>query len=106
MKNDNTGSKTTFTSLVVRKAYTYYLKGLNAAEIGKLLDVSARTVQRYIKDNDFKEHANPPTIEQKTHDLYVKGLTYRQIAKAIGKSRTSVYYYLKRMKDASITDET
>ena len=99
MKNDITGPETTFSSLVVGKAYGYYLKGLNAKEIGKLLDISARTVQRYMKDNNFKEHANPLTVEQKAHDLYTKGLTYRQIAKAIGKSRTTVYYYLQRFKE-------
>lgn len=101
MKNDNTGPKTPFNNLVVGKAYSYYLKGLNAKEIGKLLDISARTVQRYMKDNNFKEHANPVTIEQKAHDLHKQGLTYRQIAKAIGKGRTTVYYYLQRFKEGS-----
>jgi len=101
MKNDNKGPKTTFNNLVVGKAYGYYLKGLNAKEIGKLLDISARTVQRYMKDNNFKQHANPVTIPQKAYDLYKQGLTYRQIAKAIGKSRTTVYYYLQRFKTGS-----
>jgi transposase len=98
MKNDITATKTTFKNLVVRKAYTYYLKGLNAAEIGLLLNVSARTIQRYTKEHRFKDFANPLTLEQKADELRKRGLTYKQIGKAIGKGRTTVYYYLRKCK--------
>ena len=96
--NDNNSQKATKQNLMVSKAYNYYLKGLNAKETALLLNISARTVQRYIKENGFEEKANPKPLPQIAIELFEKGLSYQQIAKAIGKKRTTVYYYLKKMR--------
>ena len=37
------------------KAFQYYCIGLNSKEIGKLLDLSFRTVQNYMSKENWKE---------------------------------------------------
>lgn len=37
------------------KAFAYYCKGLTSHEIGKLLDLSYRTVQNYMSAEKWKE---------------------------------------------------
>lgn len=80
------------------KVYKYFLVGLTAKEIGKLTDLSERTVQRIIKAGNFKESIEPQPIASKACDLRKKGLTYVQIAKALKCSKTSVYNYLKQYR--------
>jgi DNA-binding CsgD family transcriptional regulator len=100
MKNDNTDVTTRCNNSLIDRAYQYYLKGLNGVEIGKLLDISPRTIQRYVKDNKFKELAAPKTLQRRATELYQQGHSYREIARIIRKSRTTVYYYLKESRDA------
>lgn len=102
--NDNNTPRATKQNLLVSKAYNYYLKGLNTKETAVLLNISARTVQRYIKENGFEQKANPKPLPQIAYDLYKKGLNYQQIAKAIGKKKTTVYYYLKEMRSEQKND--
>lgn len=90
----------TFPSPVIAKAYNYYLKGLTAKETAKLLDISARTVQRYIKAYRFEERAVPATIRQRVGQLHERGFSHTEIAGIIQKSRTTVYNYLKAGKQA------
>lgn len=40
---------------ITEKVKAYYLKGLNYKEIGKLLDLSPRSVQRYAKGRRMSE---------------------------------------------------
>jgi uncharacterized protein YjcR len=46
VRNNNTNTKDL--------AFNYYCKGLTATEIGKLLDLSYRTVQGYMSSEDWK----------------------------------------------------
>ncbi len=98
MTNDHTALIAPFQNRNVEKVYRYYLKGLNAMEIGKLLDISPRTVQRYIKVHKFKELMAPRALQQKALELYQRGYSYREIGQVIRKSRTTVYYYLKQIR--------
>jgi transposase len=100
MKNDNTEVTIGFNNSLIDRAYQYYLKGLNGVEIGKLLDVSPRTIQRYVKDNKFKELAAPKALQRRAIELHQRGHSYREIAITLRKSRTTVYYYLKKMRDS------
>ncbi|WP_436487416.1 helix-turn-helix domain-containing protein [Chitinophaga sp. ARDCPP14] len=95
MGNVNAAPKTRFNNLLVERAYQYYLKGLNAVEIGTLLNISPRTIQRYARDNKFKELATPETLQNRAKELFRQGHSYREIASILRKSRTTVYYYLK-----------
>lgn len=38
-----------------KSAYQYYLLGLTSKEIGKLLDISFRTIQNYMCEDNWKE---------------------------------------------------
>jgi DNA-binding CsgD family transcriptional regulator len=81
----------------------YYLKGLNAKEIGKLLDVSQRTVQRYLKSSNIKENANAQTLPQKIVALKKQRFSYTQIAEKLQCSKTTVYNYLKKIRKQTNT---
>lgn len=76
----------------------YYLKGLNYKEIGKLLDISPRTVQRYIKESDCKKLAEPKTLQQRAVEMHSHGWSYSEIAKKLKISRTTAYLWNKRAK--------
>lgn len=84
----------------IDQAYKYFLKGLKAWEIAKLLDVSERTVQRWIAENDFKVAAEPKTISERVFELSKKGLSYTTIAKALKVSKGTVYNYMRAIKKA------
>lgn len=86
--------------LLVAKAYGYYLKGLTAKEIGKLLDVNERTVQRWQSDHDFKAKAKPLPMPERAKQLQDKGITIEQIAKTLKVSRTTVCNYLRKAKES------
>lgn len=96
----NTGHKARGNKAIEAKAYAYHLMGLNAPEIGKLLNVSSRTVQRYIK----RERVNNPLPKKpklQAAELYRQGYSYQQIAGIIGRCRTTVYNYLKELDHVS-----
>lgn len=91
--------ETTLNALLLKEVCKYYLMGLNAKEIGKLLDVSQRTVQRYLKKGKVKENAAAQTLPQKALLLKKQGFSYTEIAKKIKCSKTTVYNYIKKSKE-------
>lgn len=85
-------------TIISEKVTGYYLKGLNYKEIGKLLDISPRTVQRYIKDSNCRELDEPKTIQQKAFELSERGFSYSEIAKKLRVSKTTVYLWHRKRK--------
>lgn len=79
----------------VGKAYQYYLKGLTAAEIAILLNVSERTVQRWKTAFKFDGYSQPVGLQSRVVELRKKGMSYTAIAKALHISRSTVYNNLK-----------
>lgn len=85
-------------TVITEKITGYYLKGLNYNEISKLLDISPRTVQRYIKESDCKKRTEPKTLQQRAIDLHAHGWSYSEIAKKLKISRTTAYLWNKKAK--------
>lgn len=91
--------------VIEEKIRSYYLKGLTYAEIGKLLDVSSKTVQRYISDCNIKEEINQPkTLEQRAIDLHNTGFSYSDIARKLKVSRTTAYLWNKKYREKMMID--
>jgi len=82
----------------LEKVRKYFLMGLNGKEIGKLLDISPRTVQRYILESGCREISEPKTIQQKAFELSGKGFSYSEVAKRLRISKTTVYLWHKKRK--------
>lgn len=80
------------------KAYRYYVMGLNCQEIGKLLDLSARTVERYMQIGGWKEAVQCKTIKAKVYELRQSGKTYAEIASMLQVSQGTVFNYLKQYR--------
>ncbi|MDO5665142.1 MAG: helix-turn-helix domain-containing protein [Bacteroidia bacterium] len=80
------------------KVRRYCLMGLNGKEIGKLLDISPRTVQRYISESGTRETSEPKTIQQKAFELSAKGFSYSEVAKRLRVSKTTVYLWHRKRK--------
>ena len=87
---------------ILSKVRKYYLMGLNGKEIGKLLDISPRTAQRYISESGSRETSEPKTIQQKAFDLSAKGFSYADIAKRLRVSKTTVYLWHKKRQQQPI----
>ena len=81
-----------------KKAYKYYLKGLNSKEIAKLLDISFRTVQNYMTVGKWKQKRQPTNLQYEVLRLYESGLSYNEIARQLNISRATVYNYLKKTR--------
>jgi len=81
----------------------YFTMGLTYAEIGKLLDMSSRTVQRYVSNTginvDFKTKNAPKTPQQKALELSENGYTYSEIAKRMKVTRQTVYNWHRKHKE-------
>jgi DNA-directed RNA polymerase specialized sigma24 family protein len=83
--------------LITEKVRSYYAKGLTYAEIGKLLDLSSRTVQRYVTSSGVKkELATPKTLQQKAFELSEKGFSYAEIADKLRVTKTTVYNWHRK----------
>lgn len=82
--------------LILEKVRAYHLKGLTTNEIGKLLDLSPRTVQRYMTQGGIKELAEPKSVQQKAFELSAKGWSYTEIAKKLRVCKTTVYNWHKK----------
>jgi transposase len=78
-----------------KKAVGYCLKGLTAAEIGKLLDVSPRTVQRWIKANRETLQPQPPPVKNVCWELWKRGISIKRICEKTGLSRSTVQRKIK-----------
>ena len=77
------------------RAYRYYLHGLTCKEIGKLLDLSPRTVERYSQLDQWREQANPQPLADRALALHQQGVSYTGISKALQISKATVYNYLR-----------
>ncbi|MDR2824836.1 MAG: helix-turn-helix domain-containing protein [Prevotellaceae bacterium] len=85
---------------ILEKVRGYYLRGLNAKETGKLLDISPRTVQRYISQSGCRKISEPKTIQQKAFELSGRGYSYAEVAKKLRVSKTTVYLWHKKRKQS------
>lgn len=90
---------------IIDKVKGYYLKGLNYKEIGKLLDISPRTVQRYVKESGCRQLSEPKTLQQRAVELHSRGWSYSEIAKKLKISRTTAYTWNKKAKAQNPTAE-
>lgn len=77
------------------RAYRYYLKGLTCIEIGKLLDLSPRTVERYSQLDKWRQRANPQPMADRARLLHQQGMSYAAIARTLAVSKSTVYNYVK-----------
>jgi uncharacterized protein YjcR len=77
MRNNNTNIK--------ELAFDYYCKGLKAVEIGKLLDLSFRTVQGYMSSEKWKEKREEiqEREREKIINVYEKSLRKLKRAQSI-----------------------
>lgn len=104
--SDKSGSSLQDIPEIVGFAYQYHLRGLTAKEIGKLLDVSQRTVQRWFTQYEFEKTASvptgPQTIQQKAVAMANAGLSYSQVAKKLRLCKATIYNYVKAAKKASL----
>lgn len=82
--------------LLKRNVLKYAKMGLNANEIGKLLDISPRTVQRYLKMDETTQTAQR---KEKAVQMSKAGYTYKQIGDTLGVSKTAVYLWMREYKD-------
>lgn len=76
-------------------AFKYFCKGLNSKEIGKLLDISYRTIQSWMLANKWKLKIKATSIDEKILQLKKKGYSYSQISKLLLISKTTIYKSLK-----------
>ncbi|GHT02008.1 hypothetical protein AGMMS49525_04530 [Bacteroidia bacterium] len=88
------------------KVKQYFAMGLTYYEIGKLLDVSSRTIQRYVAAHELKKECPAPkALQQKAFELSAKGFSYREIAERLQVTKTTVYTWHRKQKQAK-TPET
>lgn len=85
----------------INKIRKYYLKGLTSKEIGKLLDLSPRTVQRYMKEYNIKETKEPKTQEQRALELVKRGFSYSEVARRLRVCKSTVYLWNKKQKNSA-----
>lgn len=85
-------------ALITEKITGYYMKGLNYKEIAKLLDISSRTVQRYVNESGCKHLTEPKTIQQRAIEMHSRGWSYAEIAKRLNVSKTSIYLWHRKAK--------
>lgn len=93
-----TQTNSTNSTDIRERAYRYHLKGLTCLEIGKLLDLSPRTIERYSQTDKWKERANPQPLAARAKTLYKQGLSYAKIAKTLRVGKSTVYNYLRTSK--------
>jgi DNA-binding CsgD family transcriptional regulator len=87
------------------KAHKYFVMGLNSKEIGKILDLSFRTVQSYMSQDDWHKKQKPANLKFEALKLYEFGKSYNEIAELLNVSRTSVYLYLKETRTYTKTQK-
>jgi len=79
----------------------YYIMGLTYTEIGKLLDMSKRTVQRYVTDNRINEDLKnePKNPKQKAFALLENGYSYSEVARKLKVTKTTIYLWNRKRKE-------
>lgn len=80
------------------QALRYYVMGLNCEEIGKLLDLSPRTIERYQQKGQWREALNGKAVEEKAHELHQAGKSYAEVAKILRISKGTAFNYSKRQR--------
>jgi hypothetical protein len=70
-----------------QKAFRYFTMGLTAKEIGKLLDLSQRTIEGYITRGEWKRPTDDCTIIEKALSLVDSGKSYLETSKILGVSK-------------------
>lgn len=85
-------------------AFRYFVLGLSAKEIAKLLDISHRTVENYMLSDDWQKAERNDNLEERILKMYESGKTYVEIAKSVGKCKTTVYNYLKRCRALKVAN--
>ena len=76
----------------------YHAKGLTSREIGKLTDLSTRTVQRCLREAKASTPTQLSAMEQKAIDLHRQGWSYAEIARKLKICKTTVYNWHKKAK--------
>lgn len=88
------------------QAFKYYAMGLTCREVGKLLDLSERTVERYSQKNRWRERVSGKTVEERAYELHQAGKTYAEVAESLNVSKGTVFNYLKRYKANLAANDT
>ena len=92
------------TQTVRARAYRYFIKGLTVAEIGKLLDLSPRTVEGYSQADRWRENDQP--IRARIVRLHEAGFKASEVAERVGLSKRTVERYLyARRENLAVTSE-
>ena len=81
---------------LLKRGFKYYCMGLNSKEIGKLLDLSHRTIQGYMRQGNWKAKRKPKGITKRIKELHNIGFSYTGIAKQLNISRSTVYNHLRK----------
>jgi orotate phosphoribosyltransferase-like protein len=84
--------------LLAGTAYKYYLRGFKAKEIAKQMDLSHRTVQRWVIEYNFAESAIIVPFAQTVIEMQSKGFSYTKIAAKLKCSKTTVYNTIKKSR--------
>lgn len=79
-----------------QKALRYFTMGLTSKEIGKLLDLSQRTIEGYITRGEWKKPIDNTPLAERAILLVSQGNSYFKTAKMLGISKSTVYNYLRR----------
>lgn len=82
------------------KAHRYFCMGLNSKEIGKLLDISYRTVQSYMSAGGWNEAKEPHNLKRRAFEMHGNGFSYSEIAKVLQVSKSTVYLYLREVRQS------
>lgn len=85
--------------LIQQKVSGYHAKGLTYQEIGKLMDISPRTAQRYVKAAGGNIQDRDKTKRQRAIELHRKGFSYSEIASRLRVSKTTVYLWHRKEKE-------
>lgn len=81
-----------------QKAYKYFVLGLTVKETAKLLDLSPRTIERYVQAGGWSKDKVLKSLSEQIQDLQKAGKSYSKIAQMVGVSKTTVYNHLKRLR--------
>lgn len=81
-----------YTKAVKDEAFNFYLKGLKSKEIGKLLDLNFRTVQEFMRVDEWKAQRELETVrnEKRIIRKYLKSEREKAAAKAAKSQKAEI----------------
>ena len=94
------------TKRIGKEVTRYFNMGLTSSEIAKLLDLTQRTVQRYIKKYDMRSENKPVPLEEKAFRMVQNGYSYSEIGKRLKVTKTTVYKWMRKRKEAAASSES